>query len=99
MNAMAFTIGDTNMLNRSKIMDIATGKVSLSILCFGAALAIATSAYAKGGAYHHSEPHPVYPDRHKTDSWAPVVVYPPQHRHYHRPTYHPHYCRRSIRYL
>jgi hypothetical protein len=71
------------------------GRLSLSILCFGAALAVVTSAYAKGGAYTHSEPHPVYPDRHKTDGWAPVIVYPPTHRHYrpsyyYRPTYYPH---------
>ena len=29
-----------------------------------------------------------HPDRHKTHSWAPVIVYSPEHGHYHK-TYHP----------
>jgi hypothetical protein len=66
----------------------AVGKLSLSILCIGAALAVAPSAHARG-TYHHSEPYVVHPDRHKTHSWAPVIVYSPEHHHYHL-TYHPH---------
>jgi hypothetical protein len=64
------------------------GKVSLSALCAAAALAIAASAYAKGGTYHHAEPYVEHPDRHKTHSWAPVIVYSSVHHHYHK-TYHP----------
>jgi hypothetical protein len=64
------------------------GKVSLSALCAVAALAIAASAYAKGGTYHHAEPYVEHPDRHKTHSWAPVIVYSAAHHHYHK-TYHP----------
>ena len=41
------------------------GKLSLWMLCFCAALAIATSAYAKGGTYHHPEPYVVHPDAHR----------------------------------
>ncbi len=63
------------------------GKLSLSILWFAAALAVSTSAYA-GGTYHRSEPYVEHPDRHKTHSWAPVIVYSPEHGHYHK-TYHP----------
>jgi hypothetical protein len=63
------------------------GKLSLSILWFGAALAVASSAYARG-TYHRSEPYVQHPDRHKTHSWAPVIVYSPEHGHYHK-TYHP----------
>ncbi len=63
------------------------GKLSFWILCFGAMLAIATSACARG-TYHHSEPYVEHPDPHKTHSWAPVVVYSPEHHHYHK-TYHP----------
>ena len=68
---------------------IAVGKPSLSLLCIGAALAVATGAYAKGGTYHHPEPYVVHPDKHKTHSWAPVIVYSPEHHHDHQ-TYHPH---------
>jgi hypothetical protein len=64
------------------------GKLSLSVLCSAIALAIATSAYAKGGTYHHAEPYVVHPDKHKTHSWAPVMVYSAAHGHYHL-TYHP----------
>lgn len=64
------------------------GKLSLWILCFCAALAIATSAHARG-TYHHAEPYFVHPDPHKTHSWTPVVVYSQEHGHYHL-TYHPH---------
>jgi hypothetical protein len=65
------------------------GKLSLSILlCFGAAFAIATSVCAKGGTDHHPEPYVEHPDRHKTHSWAPVIVYSPEHHHYHK-TFHP----------
>jgi hypothetical protein len=63
------------------------GKLSLSILCLGATLAVATGAYAHG-AYHHREAYVEHPDRHKTHSWAPVIVYSPEHGHYHK-TYHP----------
>ena len=62
-------------------------KLSLGMLCIGMALAIATSAYARG-TYHHSEPYVVHPDKHKTHSWAPVKVYSAAHGHYHL-TYHP----------
>ena len=65
------------------------GKLSFWILCFGAMLAIATSACARG-TYHHSEPYVEHPDPHKTHSWAPVIVYSPEHHHYHK-TYHPHW--------
>jgi hypothetical protein len=64
------------------------GKVSLSMLCGAAALAMTASADARGGTYHHPEPYAVHSDRHKTHSWAPVIVYSPQHGHYHL-TYHP----------
>jgi hypothetical protein len=50
----------------------------LSLLCAAAGFAIATSAYARGGTYHHPEPYVVHPDRHKTHSWAPVIVYSPE---------------------
>jgi hypothetical protein len=43
----------------------------------------------KGGTYHHPEPYVVHPDKHKTHSWAPVIVYSSEHGHYHL-TYHPH---------
>jgi hypothetical protein len=59
------------------------GKLLLSMLCFGSALAIATSAYARG-TYHHSEPYVEHPDRHKTHCWASVIVYSPEHHHYHK---------------
>ena len=65
------------------------GKLSLSILWFGVALGVSTSAYAPG-TYHRSEPYVEHPDRHKTHSWAPVIVYSPEHHHYHK-TYHPHW--------
>ena len=55
---------------------------SLSIMCVGVVLAIAPAAHA-GGTYHHPEPYVVHPDRHKTHSWAPVIVYSPKHGHYH----------------
>jgi hypothetical protein len=64
------------------------GKLSLSVLCAVAALAIATNAHARGGTYHHPEPYAVHPDKHKTHSWTPVVVYSAAHSHYHL-TYHP----------
>jgi hypothetical protein len=63
-------------------------KLSLWILFSGVALSIATSAYARG-TYHHSEPYVEHPDKHKTHNWAPVIVYSPEHQHYHK-TYHPH---------
>ena len=63
------------------------GKLSVLLLCLGAALAIATSADARG-TYHHSEPYVVHPDKHKSHNWAPVKVYSPAHHHYHL-TYHP----------
>jgi hypothetical protein len=62
-------------------------KLPLSVLCAAAALAVATSAYARG-TYHHSEPYVVHSDEHKTHGWAPVKVYSAAHGHYHL-TYHP----------
>jgi hypothetical protein len=69
-------------------MMVAIRKVSITLLCAAGALAIATSANAKGGTYHHQEPYVEHPDKHKTHSWAPVIVYSPAHGHYHK-TYHP----------
>jgi hypothetical protein len=63
-------------------------KLSLSMLCGSAILAIATGADARGGTYHHPEPYVVHSDGHKTHSWAPVIVYSPAHGHCHL-TYHP----------
>ena len=63
------------------------GKLLLAILCLGAALAVATSGYARGGTYHHPEPYAVQSDGHKTHSWAPVIMYSAEHGHYHL-TYH-----------
>jgi hypothetical protein len=59
------------------------GKLLLAILCLGAALAVATSVYARGGTYHHPEPYAVHSDEHKTHNWAPVIVYSADHSHYH----------------
>jgi hypothetical protein len=59
----------------------------VSIMCVGVVLAIAPAVHA-AGTYHHPEPYVVHPDRHKTHSWAPVIVYSPKHGHYHL-TYHP----------
>lgn len=59
------------------------GKLSPSILCFGAVLVIATSAFARG-TYHHSEPYVEHPGRHKTQCWASVIVYSAEHHHYHK---------------
>jgi hypothetical protein len=64
------------------------GKLSLSVLCTAVSFAIAASAYARGGTYHHPEPYVEHPDKHKTHSWAPVIVYSSAHGHYHK-TYHP----------
>ena len=64
------------------------GKLSPLVLCVATGVAIATSACARGGTYHHPEPYVVHPDRHKTHSWAPVKEYSPEHGHYHL-TYHP----------
>jgi hypothetical protein len=50
------------------------GKLFLSMLCGAAALAMATSADARGGTYHHPEPYVVHFDGHKTHSWTPVRV-------------------------
>jgi hypothetical protein len=63
-------------------------KLSLGVLCIGMALAIATSAHARGGSYHQAEPVFISTDEHKTHRRAPVVRYSPEHRHYHL-TYHP----------
>jgi len=63
------------------------GKLSLSMLCGAAALAMAASADARG-TYHHPEPYVVNSDGHKTHSWASVVVYSSKHGHYHL-THHP----------
>jgi len=67
---------------------LAMRKLSLWMLCIGMALAIATSAHARGGSYHHRDPVFIAPDKHKTHQRAPVVRYSPAHRHYHL-TYHP----------
>jgi hypothetical protein len=64
------------------------GKLFLSMLCGATALAMATSADARGGTYHHPEPYVVHFDGHKTHSWTPVIVYSSEHGHYHL-TYHP----------
>jgi hypothetical protein len=63
------------------------GKLSLSVFCAAAALAIPSSAHARG-TYHHAEPYVVHLDKHKSHSWAPVKVYSAAHGHYHL-TYHP----------
>jgi hypothetical protein len=62
-------------------------KLSTWLLCISMAAAIAPSAYARG-TYNRSEPVFIPPDKHKTHHRAPVVVYSPQHGHYHL-TYHP----------
>jgi hypothetical protein len=57
-------------------------KLSLSILCIGAALVISSGAYARGGTYHHAE---FVPLRSQTTTapggWA--LQYSPAHHHYH----------------
>ncbi len=63
-------------------------KLSLWMLCIGMGLAIATSAHARGGSYHHHDPVFIPADKHKTHQRAPVVLYSPDHHHYHL-TYHP----------
>jgi hypothetical protein len=68
---------------------VAMRKASITLLCAASALAITTSASARGGTYHHQEAYVEHPDKHKTHSWAPVIVYSPEHGHYHK-TYHPH---------
>jgi len=60
----------------------------LWVLCVGMALALSTSAYARGGTYHHAGPVFIPVDKHKTHHRAPVVQYSPEHLHYHL-TYHP----------
>jgi hypothetical protein len=65
------------------------GKLSSWFLCIGIATAIATTAFARGGTYNRAEPVFIPPDKHKTHHRAPVVVYSPEHQHYHL-TYHPH---------
>ena len=63
-------------------------KLSLGMLCIGMALAIATSAHARGGSYHHPDPVFMRTDKHKTHGRAPGIRYSLEHRHYHL-TYHP----------
>jgi hypothetical protein len=60
------------------------GKLSLSILCFGAALAIASGAHAKGSAvvFHMEADHAKFvatapPQR------AVIIQWSPRHHHYH----------------
>jgi hypothetical protein len=54
-------------------------------ICF---MVVAGQTAIARGTYHHAEPYAVHPDRHKTHSWAPVIVYSLAHGHYHL-TYHP----------
>jgi hypothetical protein len=57
-------------------------KLSLSILCVGAALVLSSGAYARGGTYHHAEFVPLK----SVGTAAPggrVLQYSPQHHHYH----------------
>ena len=57
-------------------------KLSLSILCVGAALVLSSGAYARGGTYHHAEFVPLK----SVVTAAPggwVLQYLPQHHHYH----------------
>jgi hypothetical protein len=63
-------------------------ELAISIICISAALAVATNAYARGGTYGRAEPVFIPADKHKTHHRAPVVVYSPEHAHYHL-TYHP----------
>lgn len=63
-------------------------KLSIWVLCIGAALAMSGSAYARGGTYNRAEPVFTPPDKHKTHRHPPVAVYSPAHAHYHL-TYHP----------
>ena len=53
----------------------------------GLMLVAGQTAMARG-TYHHPETYVEHPDRHKTHSWAPIIVYSPTHGHYHK-TYHP----------
>ena len=61
------------------------GKLSLLILCFGTALAISSSAHAKGSAvvFHMEADHakfvPTAPPQR-----AVIIQWSPQHHHYHR---------------
>jgi hypothetical protein len=57
-------------------------KLSLSILCIGAALVISSGAFARGGTYHHAEFVPLK----SATTTAPsgyVLRYSPEHHHYH----------------
>ena len=60
-------------------------RLFLVIACF---MVVAAHTAVARGTYHHPEPYVEHPDKHKTHSWAPVIVYSPQHGHYHK-TYHP----------
>ena len=57
-------------------------KLSLSMLCVGAALVISSGAYARGGTYHHAEFVPLKSSVGTTalGGWA---LYSPAHHHYH----------------
>jgi hypothetical protein len=61
------------------------GKLSLSMLCFGAALAIASSAYAKGSAvvFHMEADHAKFVPTAPLQR-AVIIKWSPQHHHYHR---------------
>jgi hypothetical protein len=63
-------------------------KVLSWLLCISIAVASATSTYARGGTYNRAEPVFIPPDKHKTHRRAPVVVFSPEHVHYHL-IYHP----------
>jgi hypothetical protein len=62
-------------------------RLFLAIVCF--MVIVGHTAMARG-TYHRSEPYVDHTstDKHKTHSWAPVIVYSPAHGHYHK-TYHP----------
>ncbi len=57
-------------------------KLSLSILCVGAALVISSGAYARGGTYHHAEFVPLKPAA-PTTAGGWVLQYAPEHHHSH----------------
>jgi hypothetical protein len=59
-------------------------RLFLAIAC----LIVAGHTAMARGTYHRSEPYVEHPDKHKTHSWAPVIVYSSAHGHYHK-TYHP----------
>ena len=57
-------------------------KLSLSILCIGAALVLSSSAFARGGTYHHAEFVPLKSAT-TTATRVRMIQYSPGHHHYH----------------